>query len=173
MGSVGAMARGSADRYFQQDIKDTLKLVPEGIEGQVPYKGPVVERAAPARRRPARRDGLCRRQGPSTTSTTRRSSSASRGGPARKPRPRRDDHAREPELSEPGVTRGRRQARSACGAAGRRAERERFPHRGDAGPAAGRGRDAAAHAVAVARSVHARADERRAVLRHAGRASAR
>jgi IMP dehydrogenase len=41
MGSVGAMARGSADRYFQQDIKDTLKLVPEGIEGQVPYKGPV------------------------------------------------------------------------------------------------------------------------------------
>jgi IMP dehydrogenase len=41
MGSVGAMARGSADRYFQQDIKDTLKLVPEGIEGQVPYKGPI------------------------------------------------------------------------------------------------------------------------------------
>ena len=40
MGSVGAMARGSADRYFQQDIKDTLKLVPEGIEGQVPYRGP-------------------------------------------------------------------------------------------------------------------------------------
>ncbi|GBE44588.1 MAG TPA: IMP dehydrogenase [Rhizobiales bacterium] len=41
MGSVGAMARGSADRYFQQDIKDALKLVPEGIEGQVPYKGPL------------------------------------------------------------------------------------------------------------------------------------
>jgi IMP dehydrogenase len=41
MGSVGAMARGSADRYFQQDIKDMLKLVPEGIEGQVAYKGPV------------------------------------------------------------------------------------------------------------------------------------
>jgi len=40
MGSVGAMSRGSADRYFQQDIKDQLKLVPEGIEGQVPYKGP-------------------------------------------------------------------------------------------------------------------------------------
>ena len=39
MGSVGAMARGSADRYFQQDIKDQLKLVPEGIEGQVPFKG--------------------------------------------------------------------------------------------------------------------------------------
>ncbi|MBL0931843.1 MAG: IMP dehydrogenase, partial [Alphaproteobacteria bacterium] len=41
MGSVGAMARGSADRYFQQEIKDTLKLVPEGVEGRVPYKGPV------------------------------------------------------------------------------------------------------------------------------------
>ncbi len=40
MGSVGAMARGSADRYFQQEVKDELKLVPEGIEGQVPYKGP-------------------------------------------------------------------------------------------------------------------------------------
>ncbi|MEH6756349.1 MAG: IMP dehydrogenase [Parasphingorhabdus sp.] len=40
MGSVGAMARGSADRYFQQDITDQLKLVPEGIEGQVPFKGP-------------------------------------------------------------------------------------------------------------------------------------
>ncbi|MGH7004285.1 MAG: IMP dehydrogenase, partial [Alphaproteobacteria bacterium] len=41
MGSLGAMARGSADRYFQQEVADTLKLVPEGIEGQVPYKGPV------------------------------------------------------------------------------------------------------------------------------------
>jgi len=40
MGSVGAMARGSADRYFQQEVRDQLKLVPEGIEGQVPYKGP-------------------------------------------------------------------------------------------------------------------------------------
>jgi IMP dehydrogenase len=39
MGSVGAMARGSADRYFQQEVSDALKLVPEGIEGQVPYKG--------------------------------------------------------------------------------------------------------------------------------------
>jgi IMP dehydrogenase len=41
MGSIGAMARGSADRYFQQEVRDMLKLVPEGIEGQVPYKGPV------------------------------------------------------------------------------------------------------------------------------------
>ena len=41
MGSVGAMAQGSADRYFQAEVNDRLKLVPEGIEGQVPYKGPV------------------------------------------------------------------------------------------------------------------------------------
>ena len=41
MGSIGAMSRGSADRYFQEEINDSLKLVPEGIEGRVPYKGPV------------------------------------------------------------------------------------------------------------------------------------
>ncbi len=41
MGSIGAMARGSADRYFQQEVENTLKLVPEGVEGRVPYKGPV------------------------------------------------------------------------------------------------------------------------------------
>ena len=41
MGSVGAMARGSADRYFQAEVRAALKLVPEGVEGQVPYKGPV------------------------------------------------------------------------------------------------------------------------------------
>jgi IMP dehydrogenase len=41
MGSIGAMARGSADRYFQQEIRDSLKLVPEGVEGRVGYKGPV------------------------------------------------------------------------------------------------------------------------------------
>ncbi len=41
MGSIGAMARGSADRYFQQEVQDTLKLVPEGVEGRVGYKGPV------------------------------------------------------------------------------------------------------------------------------------
>ena len=41
MGSVGAMARGSADRYFQKEVTDSFKLVPEGIEGQTPYKGPI------------------------------------------------------------------------------------------------------------------------------------
>lgn len=43
MGSLGAMARGSADRYFQQDVLDKMKLVPEGVEGRVPYKGPASE----------------------------------------------------------------------------------------------------------------------------------
>ena len=41
MGSVGAMARGSADRYFQKEVSEAHKLVPEGIEGQTPFKGPV------------------------------------------------------------------------------------------------------------------------------------
>ncbi|MDB5439223.1 MAG: inosine-5-monophosphate dehydrogenase, partial [Caulobacteraceae bacterium] len=41
MGSVGAMSAGSADRYFQKEVKDSLKLVPEGIEGQTPFKGPI------------------------------------------------------------------------------------------------------------------------------------
>jgi IMP dehydrogenase len=41
MGSLGAMARGSADRYFQEEVSDNMKLVPEGVEGRVPYKGPV------------------------------------------------------------------------------------------------------------------------------------
>ncbi|MEM9421673.1 MAG: IMP dehydrogenase, partial [Pseudomonadota bacterium] len=41
MGSITAMARGSADRYFQADVKEQMKLVPEGIEGRVPHKGPI------------------------------------------------------------------------------------------------------------------------------------
>ncbi|MFN5351511.1 MAG: IMP dehydrogenase [Alphaproteobacteria bacterium] len=43
MGSIGAMERGSADRYFQEDVKEKLKLVPEGVEGRVPYKGSLTE----------------------------------------------------------------------------------------------------------------------------------
>jgi IMP dehydrogenase len=43
MGSLGAMARGSADRYFQEEVRDNMKLVPEGVEGRVPYKGPASE----------------------------------------------------------------------------------------------------------------------------------
>ncbi len=85
MGSVGAMARGSADRYFQQDIKDQMKLVPEGIEGQVAYKGPVsavLHQLAGGLRAAMGYVGApaCR------NSSNARASCASRGGPARKPR---------------------------------------------------------------------------------------
>jgi len=43
MGSIGAMREGSKDRYFQEDVSAPQKLVPEGIEGRVPYKGPLRE----------------------------------------------------------------------------------------------------------------------------------
>ncbi|MBK9070096.1 MAG: IMP dehydrogenase [Myxococcales bacterium] len=43
MGSIGAMGEGSKDRYFQEDVSSAQKLVPEGIEGRVPYKGPLQE----------------------------------------------------------------------------------------------------------------------------------
>ena len=92
MGAVGAMARGSADRYFQQDIKDTLKLVPEGVEGQVPYKGPLLERAAPADRRLARLHGLYRRAQPAGVRRARRVHSHLVRVATREPRPRRDHH---------------------------------------------------------------------------------
>ena len=64
MGSLGAMkARGySKDRYFQGDVEDVEKLVPEGIEGRVPYKGPLARCAAPGRRRAPPGDGLLRRR---------------------------------------------------------------------------------------------------------------
>ena len=100
MGSVGAMARGSADRYFQQDIKDQLKLVPEGIEGQVPYKGPAKDilhqlvggvKAAMGYTGAATLDDL---------RTPRRVHPDHRRGPPRKPRPRRHHHAGGPELPD-------------------------------------------------------------------------
>ena len=59
MGSLGAMEKGSKDRYFQ-DASDADKLVPEGIEGRVPYRGPLSGVVHQARRRPARDDGLRR-----------------------------------------------------------------------------------------------------------------
>jgi IMP dehydrogenase len=99
MGSVGAMARGSADRYFQQDIKDQLKLVPEGIEGQVPYKGPV-------------RDivhqlvgGVKAAMGYTGSTTIAELQQRAKfvritNAGLRKPRPRRRDHARGAQLSD-------------------------------------------------------------------------
>ena len=103
MGAVGAMARGSADRYFQQDIKDTLKLVPEGVEGQVPYKGPLSSVLHQLDRRLARLHGLHRR------SQSRRVRRARGIHPhlarvvAREPRPRRDHHPGIAELPARGV----------------------------------------------------------------------
>ena len=100
MGSVGAMARGSADRYFQQDIKDQFKLVPEGIEGQVAFKGPV-------------RDivhqlvgGVKAAMGYTGSATIPELQSARQVrahhqcGPQRKPCPRRHDHPRGAQLSD-------------------------------------------------------------------------
>ena len=62
MGSLEAMREreGSRNRYFQDDEPERMKLVPEGIEGRVPYKGALVVHRPPARRRPARRHGLLR-----------------------------------------------------------------------------------------------------------------
>ena len=95
------MARGSADRYFQQDIKDQLKLVPEGIEGQVPFKGPardVIHQLV---------GGVKAAMGYTGAATLAELRSARelrpdhQCRPARKPRPRRHDHARGAELSDP------------------------------------------------------------------------
>ena len=100
-GQLGAMARGSADRYFQQDVTDQLKLVPEGIEGRVGYKGPVgtiVHQLV---------GGLRAGMGYTGSETIAdrngtRVPSRDRGRAARKPCPRRRDHARGAELP-PGV----------------------------------------------------------------------
>ena len=99
MGSVGAMARGSADRYFQAEVRDTLKLVPEGIEGQVPYKGPVGGVLHQLAGGLQGRHGLCRRSRPRRVARARDVRAHLPCGSARKPCPRRDDHARKPELS--------------------------------------------------------------------------
>jgi IMP dehydrogenase/GMP reductase len=81
MGSIGAMARGSADRYFQEEVRDNLKLVPEGIEGQVPYKGPATQIIHQLI------GGLKAAMGYTGNKTV-----------AAKPRPRRDHHPRSPQL---------------------------------------------------------------------------
>ena len=60
MGSLSAMQDGSADRYFQEGELSPSKMVPEGIEGRVPYKGPVGRRAVPDGRRAPQRHGLLR-----------------------------------------------------------------------------------------------------------------
>jgi IMP dehydrogenase len=99
MGSVGAMARGSADRYFQQEVRDSLKLVPEGIEGQVPYKGPardVIHQLVGGVKAAMGYTGAHARR----SARARSVRAHHQCGPARKPCPRRDDHARGAELSD-------------------------------------------------------------------------
>ena len=93
MGSLGAMkARSfSKDRYFQGDVEDVDKLIPEGIEGRVPYKGPLGADRPPARRRPAPGDGLLRRADDrGAEGGALRPHHGSR--PAREPPARRHDH---------------------------------------------------------------------------------
>ncbi len=103
MGSIGAMARGSADRYFQAEVRDTLKLVPEGIEGQVPVQGAGLRRPPPARRGPPRRDGLCRGRRPCRVSREGAFHPHLLRRAPREPRPRREDHPGKPELPRSGV----------------------------------------------------------------------
>ena len=106
MGSIGAMARGSADRYFQQEVESSLKLVPEGIEGRVPYKGPVgniIHQLV---------GGLRAAMGYTGNATIARHADQlpvpahHRRRPAREPRARRRDHARGAELPQRDVTAG-------------------------------------------------------------------
>jgi IMP dehydrogenase/GMP reductase len=102
MGSVGAMARGSADRYFQKEVTDAFKLVPEGIEGQTPSRapvGPVMHQLVGGLRAAMGYVGAPR----SPSSRTGALRAHHRRGPAREPRPRRDDHAGSAELSERGL----------------------------------------------------------------------
>ena len=110
MGSLGAMAQGSADRYFQQDVKDQMKLVPEGVEGQVPYRGPtaaIVHQLA---------GGLRAAMGYVGAETIPEFQQKARfmritsAGLAREPRPRRRHHPREPELSPVRGVRGAAQS---------------------------------------------------------------
>ena len=90
MGSLGAMQkRGnqsySRDRYFADDVLSDDKLVPEGIEGQVPYRGALLHGGPPARRRPARVDGLRRRGDHRRPAGARPAHPHHLGGPDREP----------------------------------------------------------------------------------------
>ena len=126
MGSLGAMARGSADRYFQQEVRETLKLVPEGVEGRVPYKGPAGNVIHQLVGGPARRHGLYRQRNPRRDAEQLPLPAHHRRGPARKPRPRRAGDARGAQLPAGDVTPA---AQTAGGdrAAGRDAGRRRSP----------------------------------------------
>ncbi len=106
MGSVGAMARGSADRYFQQEVTSTLKLVPEGVEGRVPHKGPVgnVLHQLVGGLRAAM--GYTGNKSIADMQTQVPVRPDHRRGPARKPCPRYRGDARGAELSAGGLSSG-------------------------------------------------------------------
>ena len=80
MGSLGAMVKGSSERYRQRGAKTQApdKLVPEGVEGRVPFKGPLSPFCVPACRRAAGRDGVLRHARRSTSCARKRDSSKSR-----------------------------------------------------------------------------------------------
>ena len=105
MGSLGAMREreGSRDRYFQDDEPEQMKLVPEGIEGRVPYKGALVVHRPPARRRPAGGHGLLRLPHHRRLCTRRPLRARSTPPAAREPRARRDHHEGSAELPS-GIT---------------------------------------------------------------------
>jgi IMP dehydrogenase len=100
MGSVGAMGRGSADRYFQGDIKDQMKLVPEGIEGSGSLQGARARGDPPARRRHQGRHGLHRLTYDRRDAAQFQVHPHHRRGPARKSRPRCNHHSRGAKLSD-------------------------------------------------------------------------
>ena len=106
MGSIGAMAsRGkksfSKDRYFQADVAADELIVPEGIEGQVPYRGPLSDRRPPARRRAAPVDVLRRRAHHRRAQGARPLRPHHRRGAQGEPPARRHDDRRGAELREP------------------------------------------------------------------------
>ncbi len=98
MGSIGAMSAGSRDRYAQQDVEEPSKLVPEGIEGRVPYRGSLSSSRPSAPRRAALGDGLRRRRHPRGAARQGALRADLVRGPPREPRTRRDHHQGSPEL---------------------------------------------------------------------------
>ena len=98
MGSIGAMKEGSRDRYFQEAEGPSDKLVPEGIEGMVPYKGPLVRDDPAARGRLARGHGLLRTGHHPDLQTRARFVPHLVRGAQGEPRPRRDHHEGSPQL---------------------------------------------------------------------------
>ena len=106
MGSLGAMAsRGKAsfskDRYFQADVASDDKIVPEGIEGQVPYRGPLQRGVAPADRRPAAVDVLRRCPHDPRAAAARAVRPDHLGGAQGEPPARHPDDRRGAQLQQP------------------------------------------------------------------------